>query len=160
MNVSGRTELLKEAKAKYNSYNADNWKRAYFNKENGGYLLIDRERIKQSAINKQEKEKYNKEYDMCRTLADNGYKVEYLKITERSFDIYLNGIAADLKKTVGSVNIVKYAKHAIKEQGAQIVVFEFEKETTHIKEELKNLKAKGIKVKYYFSNNLNKIIDL
>jgi hypothetical protein len=50
-------------------------------------------------------------------------------VTEGSFDIYLNGIPADLKKTVGSGNIVKYAKKAVEKQGAQIVVFEFNNTT-------------------------------
>ena len=97
---------------------------------------------------------------MCLILAQNGYKVEYLKIIEGSFDIYLNGIATDLKKTVSHNNILDYAKKAIYRQRAKMVIFEFEKETIHIKEELKILKTKGIPVKYYFSNNVDKITDL
>jgi hypothetical protein len=154
-----RTELSKESLLKYNSY-GDDWLCNYFNHDNGGYLVVDRQRIEQSKKSKQEKEKYNKEYDMCLTLAQSGYKVEYLQIIEGSFDIYINGIAADLKKTVSHNNILDYAKKAIYRQGAKLVIFEFEQETIHIKEELKILKSKGISVKYYFSNNANNVIDL
>jgi len=118
--------------------------------------VVNKQRIEQGNVNKQELEKYNKEYDMCRTLARNGYKVEYLKIIEGSFDIYLNGIAADLKKTAGSGNIIKYAKKAIREQGAEIVVFEFEEMTGKIWEELNKLKRMDFKVKHFTS--IDKIV--
>ncbi|MDR1169586.1 MAG: hypothetical protein LBK97_01975 [Prevotellaceae bacterium] len=159
MELMWKTERLKVSLSQYNSYDYS-WERAYFDGHNGGYLVICKERITQGNINKQEKEKYDKEYSMCMILVQNGYRVEYLKMTEGSFDIYLNGKSADLKKTAGSGNIVKYAKKAIEKQGAEIVVFEFEKETARIKEELKVLKEKGTKVKYYFSNNPDKIMDL
>jgi hypothetical protein len=151
---------LADSRREYLRHDTDIWKRKYFNRENGGYLLVEKDRIRQGNINKQEIVKDEKEYNMCRILAQNGYKVEYLKVTEGSFDIYLNGISADLKKLSSHNNILRHAKHAIREQGAQIVVFEFEHETVRIKEELKVLKARGINVKYYFSNNPDKIMDL
>lgn len=153
--MTDRTKYIKEAKAEYNSYGSE-WRRDYFNHDNGGYLVVNKQRIEQGNVNKQELEKYNKEYDMCRTLARNGYKVEYLKIIEGSFDIYLNGIAADLKKTAGSGNIIKYAKKAIREQGAEIVVFEFEEMTGKIWEELNKLKRMDFKVKHFTS--IDKIV--
>ena len=57
-------------------------------------------------------------------------------------------------------NMVHYAKHAIREQGADMVVFEFEKMTDKIHKELNKLNGLGIKVKYYTSENRNVIIDL
>lgn len=152
-------KIRKVADEKYNAY-GDEWEKAYYDKFSGGYLVVSKQRIKQGNINKQEKEKYNKEYNMCLILARNGYRVEYLKFKEGSFDIYLNGISADLKKTASHNNISDYARKAIYRQRAKLVVFEFEKETAHIKEELKNLKEKGIHGKYYFSNNPYKIIDI
>jgi hypothetical protein len=143
----------------YLGHDTDQWKRAYFNKENGGYLLVDRERIRQGAINKQEKGKYEKELSMCQTLAQNGYKVEYLKEVEGSFDIYLNGKAADLKKTASHNHILDYAKKAINKQGSKVVVFEFEKMTHSIQNELIKLKKLGINTKYFVSG-VNQIIDL
>ena len=112
----------------YNSYGCE-WEKAYFDELSGGYVVVEKRRIEQGNINKQEIEKYNKEYNMCLTLAKNGYKVEYLKMTEGSFDIYLNGISADLKKTTSHNNILDYAKKAFYKQGAKIVVFEFKNDT-------------------------------
>ena len=140
----------------YNSYGCE-WEKAYFDELNGGYVIVDKQRIKQGNINKQEIEKYNKEYNMCLTLAKNGYKVEYLKIIEGKFDIYLNGISADLKKTTSHNNMLDYAKKAIYKQGAKIVVFEFESDTKKIQEELDKLKRMNINVFYYFTDNKNKM---
>ena len=141
-------EHIKEAK--YNLY-GNEWRRDYFNCDNGGYLVVDKQRIEQSKLNKQEKEKYNKEYNMCRILAQNGYEVEYLKLTESSFDIYLNGISADLKKTASHNNVLDYAKKAVYKQGAKIVIFEFFEMTGKIRYELNKIKRMGIEVKYFIS---------
>jgi hypothetical protein len=140
------------------SHKAHIWHAGYYT-DNDGWLFTDRERIKQAATNKQETAKYNREYSQCQTLAKNGYKVEYLKDIEKSFDIYLNGVPADLKKTSSHNNIVKDAKHATKNQGAKIVVFEFEKETKEIYTKLQYLIKEGIHGKYFFSDNKNKVHD-
>ena len=150
--MTNRTEYIEEAIAEYYSY-GNQWQREYFNNDNGGYLVVEIQRIEQGNISKQEKEKYEKEYDMCLTLARNGDKVKYLKLTEGSFDIYLNDVSADLKKTKTHNNMVHYAKKAIREQGAKIVVFEFDTMTDKIHEELNRLKRLGIKVKYFTSKN-------
>jgi len=97
---------------------------------------------------------------MCMTLAKYGYKVEYLKMTDGGFDIYLNGVSADLKKTASHNNILDYAKKATREQGAKIVVFELGKDTREIQAELEKLKRMKISVCYYFSNNKGKIHTL
>jgi len=151
-------EIRKAAIQKYDSY-GDEWEKAYFDEYNGGYLVVNKQRIEQGNINKQEKEKYNKEYSMCLTLARNGYKVEYLKMTDGSFDIYLNDISADLKKTVSHNNILNYAQKATRKQGAEIVVFEFDTITGKIWDELNKIKRMSIKVKYFISEN-KVIIDL
>ena len=155
-NTKGRLEIRKTAIQEYNSY-GDEWEKAYFDKDSGGYVVVEKQRIEQRNINKQEKEKYNKEYNMCLTLARNGYKVEYLKMTDGSFNIYLNDVSADLKKTGSHNNMLSYAKKAINEQGAKIVVFEFEKDTKKMQEELDKLKRMSIKVYYYFTVKNNKI---
>jgi len=64
---------------------------------------------------------------MCQTLAVNGHKVIYRETVSGSFDIFLDDIPADLKKTTGARNIWRYANKAINTQGAKVVVFEFEK---------------------------------
>ena len=151
--MTDRTEYIEKAFEEYNAYDPEIWHREYFNRDNGGYLVVDKQRIEQSKLNKQEKEKYDKEHDMCLTLAQNGYKVEYLKITERGFDIYLNGISADLKKTISHNNILGYAKKAVIKQGAETVVFEFDIITGRIRDELNKMKRAGITVKYFTSKD-------
>lgn len=135
------------------------WRMDYYS-DGGGFLVTGRERIKQGELNKQERKKFEKEHDMCLTLAANGNTVEYLPEKPGSFDINLNGVAADLKKTASANNIVKYAKKAINVQGAKIVVFEFEKNSKKLQEELDKLKQMGIKIYYYFSDSKDKIHTL
>ena len=151
-NAKVRLEIKKATLQEYNSY-GDEWEKAYFDKDSDGYLAVEKQRIEQGNINKQEKEKYNKEYNMCLRLAKNGYKVEYLKMTDGSFDIYLNNISADLKKTGSHNDILSYAQKATRKQGAEIVVFEFEFMNSKIHEELNKLKMIGIKVKYFTSED-------
>ena len=113
------------------------WRFDYYT-DNEGMLVTNRNRIKESEINKQERAKFNKEHSMCRTLA-NGHKIEYRETVQGSFDIYFDGIPGDLKKLKSHNNIHKHAKHAINNQGAEIVVFEFEKMNVKTIEELKKI---------------------
>ena len=134
------------------------WRMDYYS-DGGGFLATGRERIKQGELNKQERKKFEKEHDMCISLAAAGNTVEYLPEKPGSFDINLNGIAADLKKTASANNIVKYAKKAVTLQGAKIVVFEFEKETKEIYAEIQSLIRINIHGYYYFSDNKNKLFE-
>jgi len=138
INLTNKTEFFEVAQAKFSSYDSQ-WAKSYFDNDTGGYIVIERYRIVQSQRSKNEKEKFNKEYGMCMTLAKNGYFVEYLIDKKDSYDIHLNGIRADLKKTGSHNNIVNYAKEAIRKQGASIVIFEFEKETEKIHAEILQL---------------------
>ena len=152
------TDKAAENKRRYDSYSND-WQRDCFNSDNGGYLVIDKQRIAQGNLSKQEKTKYEKEYDMCSTLAQNGYRIEFLKLTEGSFDIFIDDISADLKKTKTHNNMVNYAKKATREQGARIVIFEFENETDMIHAEIKRLQSKCISGKYYFTKKKDVVYD-
>jgi aspartate 1-decarboxylase len=135
------------------------WRRDYFNHDNGGYLVVDKQRIEHSKISKNEKEKFDKEYAMSIVLALNGHRIEMLK--ERSgfssSDITINGIMAELKKTSSHNNMLNYAKKAIDKQGAKIVIFEFKNDTKKIQEELNKMKRMEIKIYYYFTDNKDKI---
>ena len=108
-------------------------------------------RIAQSKKCKNEKEKFWKENGMCIVLAKNGYAVEYLEDIPSSYDIHLNGIKADLKKTKSHNNMVNYAKEAIREQGAEMVVFELVNMTHAIQKELYTIKKLDIPVMYFTS---------
>jgi len=158
INIIAQTEIIKTALQKYNSYGSE-WQKAYFDKLSGGYVVVDKQRIENSKINNNEKEKFAKEYAMSRVFAQNGYRIEILM--ERpgfsSSDITINGIMAELKKTSSHNNMLKYAKKAIDKQGAKLVIFEFDKDTKKIQEELDKLKRMNIKVYYYFTGNKQKI---
>ena len=145
--------------AAYYAYDTAKYQHDYFDERTGGYLVIEKQRIAQGELNKQEKEKFEKERSMCMVLAQNGYAVEYLKDAQGCYDILLNGIPADLKKTASHNNMVKYAKKAISEQGAKVVVFEFSKMAHGIEKELYSLKKLGIPVKY-FTTKARKVSDL
>jgi len=142
---------IKEARAKFDSYGSE-WEKTLFDEDSGGYLVTEKSRILQSQKSPNELKKFDKEQDMCKTLACNGFAVEHLDDKKgESYDIHLNGIKADLKKTGSHNNMVNYAKEAIREQGAEMVVFEFEKETEEIHAEIKRLQSKKISGIYYFT---------
>ncbi|MBF2707509.1 phage head morphogenesis protein [Flavobacterium soyangense] len=125
----------------------------YFNKENGGYLAIDKERILASKINKNETVKFLKEEAMSMVYAKAGHQIKLLKEVAgvSSSDALVDGAFADLKKTASHNNILKYAKKATTEQGAEMILFEFEKETKDIYKEIEKLKTKKIKALYFFT---------
>ena len=130
-----------------------------FDAFNAWFLVVDKQRIENSKLSKNEEAKFDKEYAMCAVLARNGYTIEILK--ERpgfsSSDITINGIMAELKKTSSHNNMLDYAKKAVYKQGAKIVVFEFDSDTKKIQEELDKMKRMNIKVYYYFTDNKYKI---
>lgn len=129
--------------------------------ETKGRVDVHSSRLENANKNKQERAKFEKEHRMCCVLADNGYKIEMLQEVAgvSSSDILINGKKADLKATKSANNIVKYAKFAIRKQGADIVIFEFEEENEKVYKELQTLKRENIKCKYYFKNE-KKLYDL
>lgn len=143
----------------YRSFD-NKWKREFFSDKNGGYLVIHKNRITASKINKNELQKFEKEYRMVKNLANSGYRIEMLEEVPRisSPDILFNGIKADLKSVSSHNNIIKYADDAINKQGAEIVVFEFTADTPKIREKIAELKRKGYKSYYYFNSNPNDIV--
>ena len=138
----------------FNAYDFDVWEHSFFDENTGGYVVTEIQRITQSEKSKSERGKYRKEYNMCVALAMDGNAVEHLDDKHgNSYDIHLNGVKADLKKTGSHNNIRNYAKEALNKQGASIVVFEFKVETEEIHSEILLLQKKGIHGKYYFSKN-------
>ncbi|MDR1345952.1 MAG: phage head morphogenesis protein [Bacteroidales bacterium] len=130
-----------------------------FDWKNGGMMAVSNERIKQGQFNKQEEKKFDKESNMCKVLFENGFSVEYLKEIEKRYDIIANGNPADLKKTASANHIVHYAKKAIRKQGAELVVFEFENESKQIHVEIQELIKLNIHGLYYFSSDKSKIYE-
>lgn len=74
-----------------------------------------------------------------------------IKSVEGEFDIYLDGRPADLKKVSSHNNIVKKAKHAVRNQGAEIVVFEFTNLNSKFLEALSKLEKLNIHGYYWVS---------
>lgn len=142
-----RRELLKA----YHAHPADEWEHTAIYPKAGGYVVTSKERIKHSLTSKKETQKLQKELHMCEVFAKNGYQIELLNEVARvsSPDVRINGINADLKSTKGHKNIVKYAKKAVRKQGAKIVLFEFEEFGSEHINELKKLKEEGIKALFY-----------
>lgn len=135
------------------------WRVDYYT-DNEGMLLTNRNRIKEGQINKRKKKIFDKEWSTSRTMAKNGFLVEYRETVPGEFDVFLDGIPADLKKTGSAGNIVNRAKKAVRKQKAELVVFEFTAETKETHIEINKLREKGIKGYYFFSKDKTKIYEL
>lgn len=89
---------------------------------------------------------------MCVTFANAGHTIEHL--AERTnqgdtYDVLFDGLPADLKRTKSHNHIKDYAIHAVRHQGAQIVLFQFDKMDRKIFGKIKDLKRIGIKGFYF-----------
>lgn len=113
----------------FRSYSRE-WEKTYFNSKTGGYVVTHRERIQSGNVRKQEREKFDKEQSMAKDLARAGHKVEHLSDKDRkkgdTYDVRFDGQKADLKSVSSHNNIEKYVKHAVKEQGAKVVIVRVE----------------------------------
>lgn len=90
---------------------------------------------------------------MSIVYAENGYKIEHLSEIPRisSPDVKINGKYADLKRTKSHNNIVRHAKKATTEQGAELVLFQFEERTADLHNELNKLTKEGVKGMYFIT---------
>ena len=121
-----------------------------------GFLFTSKERIKEGQTNKQEQEKFNKEYSMCLDLFNFGHTVEYLESEQGKYDILFDGQPADLKKVSSVKHIYTHAKKAINKQKAEYVIFEIDITDTKenridVNKELEKVRSKGFKGYYYYS---------
>lgn len=112
------------------AYDAKEWDYSYVSPKDNGFVVTQKERIKESLASKNEKAVFEKEMRMCKVIADNGHRVEYLQGVNRpagqTYDIKIDGVKADLKCISGGWgNIVKYASKALTKQGGDAVLFEF-----------------------------------
>lgn len=115
---------------------------------NGGLVSTPETRLAKGNINKQEQAKFEKELRMAKRFANGGHKIEFAADDTGSFDVLIDGVKADFKSTSSPGNILKYAKHATREQGADIVLFEFTEWGSAYIEEIEKLKKYGIHGKY------------
>ena len=145
---------IQKSKAEYNAIDSK-YKKEFFSDDNGGYLVIAKDRIKDSKVSKNETLKFLKEKGMATVFAKAGNKIKMLNEVPgiKSPDVLCNNILADLKQTLSHNNIMKYSIKAIKEQGAKMLLFEFTKDTEKIRDVIVKLKIKKIKALYYFTEN-------
>lgn len=151
--IRGMTKERDKIKKQYEAYDEKLWEKHLYDKDTGGYLVTEKKRIEAGGRNKQEQAKYDKEHEMCRTFARAGYRIEHLGETPgvSSPDVTINGMPADLKRTKGSGNIVKYARKAVRQQGAEMALFQFDEWNDEFRKQLLILKKEGIKVKYFIT---------
>lgn len=122
----------------------------------GGNVTVNEQRIESSRKSKNERKKFDKEFAMCRVLADNGYKVVMLAETPgiSSPDITLDGQKAELKSvSCTSTHIVDYARKAKERQGAEIVIFEFDEITPEVNSQMNRLSRDDIHGIFYAKGN-------
>ena len=120
---------------------------------NGGCVITPELRLKKGNLNEQEQGIFRKELRMANRFAQNGHRIEFTSDDTGSFDVFFDGIKADLKSTSSPGNIVKYAKHATRDQGAEIVLFEFGSWGKPYIEAINKLKEIGIHGKYLKPGN-------
>lgn len=123
----------------------------YFDKQTGGYVAVHKDRIPTKATSKNDRKVYEKEMRMAMTFAKAGYRIQMLEEVPGvpCSDIRINNVLGDFKSTKGAGNIVKYAHKAVKKQGADIVLFEFEEFGSPIIAEIEKLKKQGIHGFFY-----------
>lgn len=167
---SGNTRASTSQQREAESVNSPqvNWVRTY-RSPSGGYVDTDPRRIAESTRNRNEREKFEKEQRMCRNYADFGFKIQHLyevygvssadvrvlSYGHRESLVTINGEKADLKSTASANNVEHYAKHAIRDQGAEKVLFEFtsrEKEQ-QILGKIRKLNREGFHGYYYFTGD-------
>lgn len=96
---------------------------------------------------------------MCIDLANQGHKIEHLSDKGRkkgeTYDIHLDGLKADLKSVSSHNNIEKYVRHAVRGQGAKVVIIRVENKANKKKviDSLRNAKRKyGRRIIYYYQS--------
>lgn len=138
---------IEKSRKEYLALPDSEWRKDYFDESTGGYLATSWKRIKQSLKSNQETKKFDKEHQMCLTYAKNGHQIQHLPDRKENgdgtYDTLFDGFKADLKKTKSTNNILKYASRAVKNQGAQIILFEFEEWNNDFKNLIDELVRKG-----------------
>lgn len=151
MDILNKIESLK---LEYLSLPDNEWRKDYFNEDNGGYLVTSRKRINEALV-KREPEKLTIEHNMCLTFARNGFRIRHYEDekSKGSFDVTINGIRADLKRTKSTNNIIRYAKHAFRVQKAEIILVEFEQWGNDFRNIVSEMTRKGIHGYYFVKGN-------
>jgi hypothetical protein len=130
MNAVSRVELLKEAKAKYNAYNADDWVKVGFDEHSGGYCVYHKDHLFDPTIGKFGIPRGDYEKNAAKVLSAYGMNVvlksERCKDGIKTPDGFLNGVLFDIKGVEGnSQRRIKDVFSKSSKQGAEVTVLYF-----------------------------------
>lgn len=144
---------IDEARIEYEAFPKSKWRKDFFSEDNGGYLVTSWERIAEAQRNFKEQQKFSKEHEICMIYAKSGLKIQHYKDekADGTYDVVCNRQKGDLKRTQGSGNIMRYAKYAIREQGAEVILFEFVKWNSDFRKVVDELVRKGYHEYYYIT---------
>ncbi|MBD5281980.1 MAG: hypothetical protein HDS33_03015 [Bacteroides sp.] len=135
------------------------WEKTYFDHDTGGFVVTHHDRIESGNRNKQSKEVFEKEQEMCHDLAEQGHRLEHRSDKDRAkgdtYDVMYDGRKADLKSTKSHNNIEGYAEHAFRDQGAKVVIYRIEPgaQKDKVQKALNSAKNKyGQTILYYYQS--------
>lgn len=122
--------------------------------KDGGYLVTDKERIKQGQRNSQEKKKFEKERSMGIVGAKNGLQIVHNKEKDGIYDALIDGKPAEFKSFKGAGALVEQMKHAFTKQGAETVLVRLENRKQKLMDKLLEArrKYKG-RILYYYEED-------
>ena len=152
--------MLDKDRKTFYSYDSG-WEHTYYDDRTGGFLVTQLAR-KYKRMSKRDLETFRKEQRMGVKYASFGFQIEHLNelpgvsspdaFVRRhgATAIVVNGHVADFKSTKSSNNIVNYAKHAVRDQGADFVFIEFESHDRKIPARIKELIGNNIHGYFYY----------
>ena len=146
---------IETSRKEYLAISDTEWRKDYFDETSGGYLVTSWKRIEE-ALTKKEPDKLSIEHNMCLVFAKNGFKVMHYEDekVDGSYDVVINNLRADLKRTKSTNNIIRYAKHAIQVQNAEIILVEFVEWGTEFREIVSEMARKGIHGFYFVTGSM------
>lgn len=161
-----RNAIRKTEEEVKQQYPLSQWQHTYISPA-GGYLVTDLERIKKGRMNSSERGIFNKEQEISRVGANNGYKILHLSDKDRpagqTYDVLLDGVPAELKSFSGAGAVERQIKDAIRKQGAELVLVRIEEgsDNERIIKKLIDVKQKiKGRILYYFENQEDEVHEI
>ena len=161
MSLTDRAEYIKEARTKYNSFDASEWIKVGFDEHNGGFVIYHKDHSFDPTIGKYGIPRSYYEMNASKILSAYGMgvvlKSEKSETNEEYYDGFLNGIPFEIKGVeVKTKRIIKDKISEASGQKAEIVVLYFHDKDLYdkdfvfegYKQYLNNSKSKRIKTVY------------
>ena len=113
-------------------------------------ITIHPSRLTEAEKSKNNYQKFQKEYEMCKVAVKNGIKIEMQAEGVSGCDVKFNGIDAELKSVYSDNNISDRFNHAKEEQGAKLILFELKGDKIEsLKRHLLRYKDRNVEIYYY-----------